>query len=133
MGGGLPPTANCQPPTIDYHLPFMPDLIAFDADDTLWHNERIFHATEVQFAQLLAEYHSAEWVGQRLLATETKNLGHFGYGIKGFILSMIETAIELTEGRISGDEIREVIEWGSRYNCWTACARPCSLSPPTSG
>ena len=88
------------------------DLIAFDGDDTLWHNERIFHATEVQFAQLLAEYHSAEWVGQRLLATETKNLGHFGYGIKGFILSMIETAIELTEGRISGNEIREVIEWG---------------------
>jgi putative hydrolase of the HAD superfamily len=87
-------------------------LIAFDADDTLWHNETLFHATEEQFAQMLAEYHSADWVRERLLATEVKNLGHFGYGIKGFILSMIETAIELTEGRISGAEIGRIINWG---------------------
>lgn len=90
----------------------MIELIAFDADDTLWHNERLFQATESQFAELLADYHSSEWVSQRLLATEVRNLGHFGYGIKGFILSMIETAIELTEGRVSGAEIQHIIDWG---------------------
>ncbi len=87
-------------------------LIAFDADDTLWHNEPLFHATESQFAEMLSQYHSAEWVRDRLFATEMKNLGHFGYGIKGFILSMIESAIELTEGRVSGSEIQRVINWG---------------------
>lgn len=90
----------------------MIELIAFDADDTLWHNERLFQATESQFTELLAAYHSADWVRQRLLATEIRNLGHFGYGIKGFILSMIETAIELTEQRIGGAEIQHIIDWG---------------------
>lgn len=88
------------------------DWIAFDADDTLWHNEPIFQATEAQFATLLAGYHSAAWVRERLFATEMKNLGHFGYGIKGFILSMIETAVELTEGRVGGEEVRQILAWG---------------------
>jgi len=88
------------------------EVIAFDADDTLWHNETVFQATERQFADLLATHHPAEWVRQRLFATEMKNLHHFGYGVKGFILSMIETAIELTEGRILGDEIHHILEWG---------------------
>jgi putative hydrolase of the HAD superfamily len=87
------------------------DVIAFDADDTLWHNESNFQATEVQFAQLLAGYHEEKWVRDRLFATEMRNLHHFGYGVKGYILSMIETAIELTEGRISGGEIRTIIDW----------------------
>jgi len=90
----------------------MVDVIAFDADDTLWHNERIFQATEAQFAELLAGYHAAPWVRERLFATEMKNLGHFGYGIKGFILSMIETALDLTESRISGAEIKRIVDWG---------------------
>ena len=90
----------------------MIDVIAFDADDTLWHNEPIFHATEAQFAEMLAAYHPAEWVRDRLFATEMKNLGHFGYGIKGFILSMIETAIELTEARVTGAEVQRIIQWG---------------------
>ena len=90
----------------------MIDVIAFDADDTLWHNEPIFHATESQFAEMLAAYHPAQWVRDRLFATETKNLGHFGYGIKGFILSMIETAIQLTEARVSGAEVQRIIDWG---------------------
>jgi len=88
------------------------EVIAFDADDTLWHNETVFQATEKQFADLLATHHPAQWVRQRLFATEMKNLHHFGYGVKGFILSMIETAIELTEGRILGDEIHHILEWG---------------------
>lgn len=90
----------------------MVDVIAFDADDTLWHNERMFQATELQFAELLAGYHPPEWVRERLFATEMKNLGHFGYGIKGFILSMIETALDLTESRIGGAEVKRIVDWG---------------------
>jgi putative hydrolase of the HAD superfamily len=96
---------------VRYDPSVMYDLIAFDADDTLWHNETIFQATETQFASLLAPYHPEEWVRERLLATELRNLKHFGYGVKGFTLSMIETAIELTEGRIVGRDIREIIDW----------------------
>lgn len=90
----------------------MVELIAFDADDTLWHNEPIFHATEKQFAEMLAAYHPAPWVHERLFATEMKNLRTFGYGIKGFILSMIETAVELTEGRIDGREVGRILDLG---------------------
>lgn len=90
----------------------MVDVIAFDADDTLWHNERIFQATEAQFAEMLSGHHPPEWVRERLFATETRNLGHFGYGIKGFILSMIETALDLTESRIGGAEVRRIVDWG---------------------
>ena len=87
------------------------DLIAFDADDTLWHNETLFQATAREFASLLAGHHPAEWIQERLFATEMKNLRHFGYGIKGFTLSMIETAIELTEGRVTGAEIKTILGW----------------------
>src|SRR6476469_7604025 len=81
------------------------DMVAFDADDTLWHNESVFQATERQFAGLLAAYHPPEWVRERLFSTEMRNLRHFGYGAKGFTLSMIETAVDLTEGTSRGDEI----------------------------
>ncbi|HEX8616295.1 MAG TPA: HAD family hydrolase [Thermoanaerobaculia bacterium] len=88
------------------------DLIAFDADDTLWHNESNFQATEKRFAELLGPPHDLEAVRQRLLETEVRNLGHFGYGVKGFILSMIETAIELTNGEIRGSDIHQIVTWG---------------------
>jgi len=88
------------------------ELIAFDADDTLWHNETLFQATARDFAALLSRHHPAEWIQQRLFATELKNLGHFGYGIKGFTLSMIETSVELTEGRVTGAEIQTILGWG---------------------
>ncbi|CAN5590571.1 HAD family hydrolase [soil metagenome] len=83
--------------------------IAFDADDTLWHNERIFLSTKDKYTALLAEYHDKNYIERHLDATETKNIKHFGYGVKGFTLSMIETACELTEGRITGDKIKEII------------------------
>jgi putative hydrolase of the HAD superfamily len=86
--------------------------IAFDADDTLWHNETLFQATAKEFARLLADYHAENWIQDRLFATEMKNLAHFGYGIKGFTLSMIETAIELTEGRISAAQTQTILGWG---------------------
>ncbi len=90
----------------------MIEIIAFDADDTLWHNETLFASTQQSFYRLLQPYHDRDWVEKRLYKTETKNLELFGYGIKAFTLSMIETAIELTEGRISGNEIAELIEHG---------------------
>ena len=86
--------------------------IAFDADDTLWHNERIFTETKSKYTNLLAAYHSHEWIEARLDEAESRNIQHFGYGIKGFTLSMIETACELTEGRINGDEIQQIIGFG---------------------
>lgn len=85
------------------------DLVAFDADDTLWHHDPLFSTAQVKFKQLLAQYHDEEWIGRRLYETEIRNLEQFGYGIKGFTLSMIETAIELTEGRITGREVQEII------------------------
>ncbi len=88
------------------------EIIAFDADDTLWHNESIYLDTHEKFQQLLRQYHSEEWIQQRLHETEIRNLQHFGYGIKGFTLSMIETAIELSEGRVSANEIQTIIELG---------------------
>ena len=86
------------------------DLIAFDADDTLWHNERLYVETQAAFARLLAQYQSPEWIHQHLYRTETRNLQHFGYGAKAFALSMIETAVEITEGRIAGRDIQAIID-----------------------
>lgn len=85
-------------------------VVGVDGDDTLWDNEGRFAMTQQQFRQILAPYHDEEWIDKRLLATEQKNLKIFGYGSKGFALSMIETAIELTEGRISGREIQQILD-----------------------
>jgi putative hydrolase of the HAD superfamily len=87
------------------------EVIAFDADDTLWHNESLFTMTQDKYKSLLAGYHTPEWIESRLFDTETENIQHFGYGVKGFTLSMIETAIELSEGRITGAEIYQIIEF----------------------
>ena len=87
----------------------MISTVAFDADDTLWHNEKIFISAKKRYKELLARYHDPEWIEDRLDATEMRNIKHFGYGIKGFTLSMIETAVELTEGRVKGNEIQEII------------------------
>jgi putative hydrolase of the HAD superfamily len=83
--------------------------IAFDADDTLWHNERIFLSVKDKYTELLSEYHSKDWIERHLDETETNNIKHFGYGVKGFTLSMIETACVLTEGRVTGDKIKQII------------------------
>jgi putative hydrolase of the HAD superfamily len=86
--------------------------IAFDADDTLWHNERFFKLTQARFAELLADYADAEQLDARLLAAERRNLGHYGFGIKGFVLSMIETAIEVTDESVPASVIAELIRAG---------------------
>ncbi|WP_333831171.1 HAD family hydrolase [Pararhodobacter sp.] len=86
--------------------------VGLDADDTLWHNERLFHLTQARFAALLADHAEKDHLTERLLAAERRNLGHYGYGVKGFMLSMIETAIEVTEGRVPGHVIAEIMEAG---------------------
>src|SRR5262249_6140023 len=92
--------------TSNMNTPF--DIIAFDADDTLWHNETLFSMTQDKFRRLLARYEGAELALEKLYETEVSNLEIFGYGIKGFTLSMIETAIELTQGRVAGQEIQQI-------------------------
>lgn len=86
--------------------------IGFDADDTLWQNEAFFRLTQDRFADLLADYAAPEHLHDRLLAAERRNVGHYGFGIKGFVLSMIETAIEVTETRVPTRVIAEIIASG---------------------
>ncbi len=83
--------------------------IAFDADDTLWHNEEVFRLTQERFTALLADFTDSDHLAQRLLSAERRNLGHYGYGVKGFVLSMIETAIEVTDGAVPASVINEII------------------------
>ncbi|WP_043586541.1 HAD family hydrolase [Geminisphaera colitermitum] len=87
-------------------------VIGFDADDTLWHNETLFEAMHVRFRELLAHHHDAVTVERTLFATEMRNLELYGYGVKSFTLSAIETAVELTAGRISAAEIRQILQLG---------------------
>ena len=86
------------------------DLIGFDADDTLWDNESLYVNTQQAFKQMLVRYRSPEFIEQRLFETESRNLQYFGYGIKSFALSMIETAIELTDGQVLGKDIQLIID-----------------------
>ncbi|MEJ1990194.1 MAG: HAD family hydrolase [Maritimibacter sp.] len=86
--------------------------IGFDADDTLWQNEAFFRVTQEHFASLLADFVEPDHLQERLNAAEQRNLGRYGFGIKGFTLSMIETAIEVTGEKVSGAVIRELIEAG---------------------
>ncbi|WP_137701341.1 HAD family hydrolase [Marimonas lutisalis] len=83
--------------------------IGFDADDTLWHNERFFQMTQERFADLLRDFADPDHLAERLLEAERRNLGHYGFGIKGFMLSMIETALEVTGDRVPGSVIHEII------------------------
>ncbi|SON56382.1 dUMP phosphatase [Hartmannibacter diazotrophicus] len=86
--------------------------IGFDADDTLWQNEHFFKMTEARFAELLADHADMETITARLLETERRNLSYFGFGIKGFVLSMIDTAIEVTSGRVDAATIAEIMNYG---------------------
>jgi len=87
-------------------------VIAFDADDTLWVNEPYFQNTEQKFCALMEEYLPQHTVSRELLKIEIANLALYGYGIKGYILSMIEAAIEVSDGTISTDAIDKIIGFG---------------------
>jgi len=87
-------------------------VIAFDADDTLWVNEPYFQETEEKFCELLAPYLSRHTLSQELFKTEIDNLKLYGYGIKGYILSMIEAALKISNGTISTEVIEKIIQYG---------------------
>lgn len=86
--------------------------VGFDADDTLWHHEQFFKLTEKRFAELLQDYTEPDHLAERLLDAERRNIGHYGFGVKAFMLSMIETALDVTEDRVPGSIIRELIDAG---------------------
>lgn len=88
------------------------DVIAFDADDTLWHNEHLYILKRDEFIELLRPFTDPETIGPSLDQTEIGNLRYYGYGIKSFILSMVETAITLTDGEISGEAIQTILNYG---------------------
>lgn len=98
--------------------------IGFDADDTLWHNERFFVLTQAHFADLLRDHTDPDTLMQRLLDAERKNIPHYGFGIKGFTLSMIETAIDVTNGKVPAQVITEILEAGREM-----LAHPVDLLP----
>jgi putative hydrolase of the HAD superfamily len=87
-------------------------VIAFDADDTLWVNEPYFRRTEEKFCNLFSEFLPAHDIERELLKTEIGNLGLYGYGIKGFVLSMIETALKVTDGQINTQAIEKILALG---------------------
>jgi putative hydrolase of the HAD superfamily len=89
------------------------DLIAFDGDDTLWHNERSYREGRERFRRLLARagvVMSSEEIEVCVNRTEVANLAYYGYGVSSFVLSLAETAIELTGGRIAGGDLRDLID-----------------------
>ena len=86
--------------------------VALDADDTLWHNESIFHLTQDQYVDLLKDYGEPNHMKARLLEVEIKNLRLYGYGVKSFTLSMIETAIDLTRGAVPAKTIAAIMDLG---------------------
>jgi putative hydrolase of the HAD superfamily len=104
----MPPSA--KPGKISFMPTF--DIIAFDADDTLWHNERMYAAAEEKFVDLIAKYYERETISERLFETEMRNMRTLGYGVKAFTFSMIETAIQLSGGQISAAEIGQILQSG---------------------
>ena len=86
--------------------------VGLDADDTLWHNETIFRLTQDRFRAIMAEVAEPEVLDARLAAIERRNLSLYGYGVKGFTLSLIETAMELSGGEPSGRVIADILACG---------------------
>src|SRR6058998_1025324 len=88
--------------------------VGFDGDDTLWHSETRFHVTQGEFRDLLQRHAPEADVDKRLAQMEMANLAIYGYGVKSFTLSMLETAIELTQGRIPASDLEVILGWGKR-------------------
>ena len=86
-------------------------VIGFDADDTLWLNEKFYRSAENTFYQLLSEYGSEEWLASKLLEIEIKNIHLYGYGAKSFMLSMIETALRIGDNDIDNKIIAQIIDF----------------------
>jgi putative hydrolase of the HAD superfamily len=91
-----------------------PQLIAFDADDTLWPNQPHFDQAEADLSAVLTHYADAETLSAAFNQTHRQNMHLFGYGAKSFMLCMIETVIRLTDGRVTGAEIQQILDCGKR-------------------
>ena len=89
-------------------------MLAFDGDDTLWHNESRFHLTQTSLRDLVRRHVPDADVDNHLFEVEMRNLSLYGYGVKAFTLSMLETAIQLTEGRIPATDLQVILGWGKR-------------------
>ncbi|WP_066218570.1 HAD family hydrolase [Formosa haliotis] len=87
-------------------------VVGFDADDTLWVNETYFRDAEAKFATLLSQYETINQIDQELFKMELKNLPLYGYGIKGFVLSMVEMALEISNNTVSNSTIKAILDIG---------------------
>ena len=97
--------------TGDDHQPL---TVAFDADDTLWHNEDLFLDVHIEYEELLSPWADAATVDDGLHEVQTANLPRFGYGVKSFTLSMIEAAVRISGGEVDADRITTIIGYGKR-------------------
>lgn len=100
------------------------EVVGFDADDTLWVNETYFREVEERFADLLDQYETKNKIDQELFKTEIDNLPLYGYGIKSFVLSMIESALDLSNNKISQETISEILHLGKEM-----ISKPVELLP----
>ena len=87
-------------------------MVAFDADDTLWLNEPLFRQAERQVADALSEFGSFDYISDELYKIELKNMPDYGFGAKAYVLSMIENALNLSGGNLSGEQVRTILESG---------------------
>ena len=91
-----------------------PLTVAFDADDTLWHNEDLYQDVQREYEELLSSWADAATVGDRLHEVQMQNLPRFGYGVKSFNLSMIEAAVQISGGEVDADHIMTILGYGKR-------------------
>lgn len=89
-------------------------VIAFDADDTMWVNETFFRETEEKFCKLLSDFSTSDEIMKVLFATEMDNLEQYGYGTKGFVLSMVETALKITGNKVPQKIIEQILDLGKK-------------------
>jgi len=90
------------------------NTIVFDADDTLWENEPLFREAEREWAEVLKDYGTLEELSAKLYAVESRNMEDLGYGAKAFIISLLETAVEVTDGKLTGTQAKAMIDAGRK-------------------
>src|SRR3954453_7561681 len=107
-------SASSSADVLNLPRPWPPRVIAFDGDGTLWHNESLFSMTQGRFRMLLMRHVNlpSTLIDARLAETAQRNLSVYGHGIKGFVLSMVETAIAVTDERIPARDIRTILSFG---------------------